>query len=73
MCNTFAASSNKSQCTDGDRSHKGDDDEQGGDDEQSDDDEQGDDDDRDEDDLGIARGLFNEFKLKLGDLIPVSI
>ena len=36
MCNTFAASSNKSQCTDGDRSHN---------------DEQGDDDDRDEDDL----------------------
>ena len=51
MCNTFAASSNKSQCTDGDRSHKGDDDEQGDDEEQGGDDEQGDDDDRDEDDL----------------------
>ena len=28
---------------------------------------------RDEDDLGIARGLYNEFKIKLGEMIQVSI
>ena len=28
---------------------------------------------RDEDDLGVARGLFNEFRIEIGDNIPVSI
>ena len=28
---------------------------------------------RDEDDLGVARGLYMDFKKKLGDIIDVSI